>query len=124
MSLALGLGARSGVRLDELEALVDGALTGAGLDPGDVDVVGTVHGKADEPALRELCAQRGWALTSFAPDELAEVDVPHPSDVAATAVGTASVAEAAALLLGSSLLVPKTVGPRATVAVSRTAPHP
>lgn len=124
MSLALGIGARPGVRLDDLEALVDGALTGAGLDPQDVDVVGTVRARAQEPALRELCAQRGWALTAFAAEQLDGVEVPHPSDVTADALGTASVAEAAALLLGAPLLVPKTAGAHATVAISRTAPRP
>jgi cobalamin biosynthesis protein CbiG len=117
MSLALGIGAASGVGLDELTALVDRALDG--LDPEDVDVVGTVTGKRDEPALRELCARRGWALTAFDADVLAGVGVPHPSQRVQDAAGTPSVAEAAALLLGAALLVGKTASAHATVAVAR-----
>jgi cobalamin biosynthesis protein CbiG len=44
--------------------------------------------------------------------------VPTPSDRVATLVGTASVAEAAALLGGGTLLVPKTAHGRVTVAVA------
>lgn len=117
MSLALGIGASSGVCLGELAALVDRALEG--LDPADVDVVGTVTGRAGEPALRELCAQRGWALTAIDADVLAGVEVPHPSDRVQAAVGSPSVAEAAALLLGGDLLVAKTASSHATVAVAR-----
>jgi cobalt-precorrin 5A hydrolase/precorrin-3B C17-methyltransferase len=47
------------------------------------------------------------------------VPVPHPSAVVQAAVGTPSVAEAAALAGGGELAVPKTKSARATVAVAR-----
>jgi len=46
------------------------------------------------------------------------VPAPSPSERVAAAVGTASVAEAAALLGGGDLLVGKTVHGRVTVAVA------
>ncbi len=53
---------------------------------------------------------------------LGTVAVPHPSDVVDAAVGTPSVAEAAALVgagAGATLAVTKRRGERATVAVAR-----
>jgi cobalamin biosynthesis protein CbiG len=50
--------------------------------------------------------------------------VPHPAARVAAATGTASVAEAAALLAagpGAVLVLPKTVFPRTTVAIARRA---
>jgi cobalt-precorrin 5A hydrolase / precorrin-3B C17-methyltransferase len=50
---------------------------------------------------------------------LAAVEVPNPSAVVARAVGTPSVAEAAALVAGGELVVPKQRSAMATVAVAR-----
>ncbi|WP_231558065.1 Rv2231c family pyridoxal phosphate-dependent protein CobC, partial [Modestobacter caceresii] len=63
-------------------------------------------------------ARRGWPLTGHPADALAAVPVPAPSVRVAAAVGTASVAEAAALLEGGRLVVGKTVHGRVTVAVA------
>jgi cobalamin biosynthesis protein CbiG len=57
-------------------------------------------------------------LTGHPAAALARVAVPAPSARVAAAVGTASVAEAAALLAGGSLLVGRTVHGRVTVAVA------
>jgi len=53
--------------------------------------------KADEPGLVALCQERHWPLRLFSPEHLSTFEVPHPSAVVAQAVGTPSVAEAAAL---------------------------
>src|SRR5205823_6364427 len=61
-------------------------------------------------------------LRTFSADALAAVAVPTPSPVVECAVGTPSVAEAAALLAagpGSELVVSKVTGAHATVAVAR-----
>ncbi len=122
-SLVLGLGASRGAPADELEALADRALADAGLSAESVCAVGTAEAKADEPGLLELCARRGWPLTTFPSDVLAAVDVPNPSEHPRQAVGTPSVAEAAALLLGDELVVEKTKSARGTVAVARRRPR-
>jgi len=122
-SLVLGLGASRGVTADELGALVDRALAGAGLSALSVCAAATADAKADEAGLVELCARRGWPLTTYASEVLAQVDVPHPSEHALAALGTPSVAEAAALLLGDELVVPKHKSAMATVAVARRRPR-
>jgi cobalt-precorrin 5A hydrolase / precorrin-3B C17-methyltransferase len=122
-SLVLGLGASRGAGADELLALVDRALADAGLSAASVAAVGTADAKADESGLVEACARRGWALTTFPAAALAEVDVPNPSDEPQKVLGTPSVAEAAALLLGDELVVEKTKSAMATVAVARRRPR-
>ena len=122
-SLVLGVGASRGVGVVELEALADRALVGAGLSAASVCAVGTADGKADEPGIRALCERRGWPLTTYASEVLAQVDVPNPSAHPQAAVGTPSVAEAAALLLGDELVVEKTKSPSGTVAVARRRPR-
>ncbi|MEM8602731.1 MAG: precorrin-3B C(17)-methyltransferase, partial [Cyanobacteria bacterium P01_H01_bin.121] len=54
--------------------------------------------KADEPGLLALSEVKQWPLQCFTSAELNTIAVPNPSAVVAQAVGTASVAEAAALL--------------------------
>ena len=122
-SLVLGLGASRGVGADEVLALVDRALADAGLSAASVAAVGTADAKADEAGLVEACARRGWALTTFPAERLAEVDVPNPSEEPRKVLGTPSVAEAAALLLGDELVVEKAKSAMATVAVARRRPR-
>jgi histidinol-phosphate aminotransferase len=78
----------------------------------------TLDARAAEPGLVAAAAARGWPLTGHPAAVLAGVAVPSPSDRVAAAVGTPSVAEAAALLGGARLLVGKTVHGRVTVAVA------
>ena len=54
--------------------------------------------KADEAGLLAAVRARDWPLAVFPAAELAGVLVPNPSETVLTAVGTPSVAEAAALL--------------------------
>ena len=122
-SLVLGIGASKGVPADELEALVDRALADAGLSAESVCAVGTADAKAAEPGIALLCARRGWPLTTYAAEVLAQVDVPNPSVHPQAALGTPSVAEAAALLLGDELVVPKRKSAMGTVAVARRRPR-
>ncbi|HEU0103533.1 MAG TPA: precorrin-3B C(17)-methyltransferase [Mycobacteriales bacterium] len=122
-SLVLGVGASRGVSVEELEHLVDRALADAGLSAESVCAVGTADAKADEPGIAQLCARRNWPLTTYASAVLAQVDVPHPSPHPQAAIGTPSVAEAAALLLGDELVVPKTKSAMGTVAVARRRPR-
>jgi cobalamin biosynthesis protein CbiG len=111
----IGIGARSDATVDELEALVVETLGDKVLD---VIGVATLDTKAQETGLRMLCVRRGWNLHSHTAEELAAVDVPSPSKKAKEAVGTPSVAEAAALLHGK-LIKPKTKSDVATIAVAK-----
>jgi cobalamin biosynthesis protein CbiG len=110
----VGVGASSGVPAAEVLTAVD-----AVLPAGATGVrLATRDSRAAEPGLRDAAAARGWPLTGHSAAELARVPVPSPSPLVAATVGTASVAEAAALLGGGVLVVPKTVVGRVTVAVA------
>lgn len=114
----VGLGARSGVRAEEVLAAVDAVLPH---DSGAV-VLATLDVRAHEPGIRQAAARRGWILVGHSAADLGRVATPTTSDRVAAAVGTGSVAEAAALLDGGSLVVPRTVHGRVTVAVARAEP--
>ena len=113
--LVIGIGARAGVTVDELEELV---LETLGDKVDEVIAVATLDSKAQETGLRMLCVRRGWNLHSHTAQELAAIDVPTPSKKAKEAVGTPSVAEAAAMLHGK-LTKLKTSSDVATIAVAK-----
>lgn len=112
--MTVGVGAVAGVAAAEVLAAVDAVLP----DGARVTGLATLDARAAEPGVRAAAAARGWPLTGHPAALLAAVDVPAPSARVAAAVGTASVAEAAALLGGTRLLVGRTVHGRVTVAVS------
>ncbi|MGW4869455.1 precorrin-3B C(17)-methyltransferase [Streptomyces chartreusis] len=112
-SLVVGVGASRGAPADEVLGLVGSALRDAGLSPASLAELATVDAKADEPGLLEAAERLGVPLVTHSADELAVVEVPNPSDAPLAAVGTPSVAEAAALVGGGELLVPKRKSERA-----------
>ncbi len=120
-SLVLGIGSSSGADPEALHHLVVETLAGAGLSIDSVGCVATVDRKAGEPAIVELAAALGVPLRTFPAEALAAVPVPNPSPVVEAAVGTPSVAEAAALAAAgaATLVVEKRRSGEATVAVAR-----
>jgi cobalamin biosynthesis protein CbiG len=126
--LVVGLGARPGVSATEVRAAVRAALRRHGLDASAVRAYATLAARAGEPGLREVA---GPTLLAYPADVLAEVAVPHPDRRVAAAVGTASVAEAAALRAAGelapagaevALVAAKSAGVGVTVAVARIVP--
>ena len=97
-SLWLGMGCERGTSLSLLERCLAKTLAEHNLAAEAVAGLASAERKADEPALLELAARRGWPLRCFEAGRLAAVNVPNPSAVVAAEMGTASVAEAAALL--------------------------
>ncbi|MGD0935972.1 MAG: precorrin-3B C(17)-methyltransferase [Streptosporangiaceae bacterium] len=151
-SLVVGIGASRGVAATEVSALISQALADAGLSARSVRLAATVDLKAAEAGLREAVRDRGWPLAVFPAAGLAAIPVPNPSETVRSAVGTPSVAEAAALLAaglpvlahpplpgelcrpvipadvgrpwpGPELAVTKRVSAHATVAVARSRPR-
>ncbi|MFJ4931921.1 precorrin-3B C(17)-methyltransferase [Streptomyces sp. NPDC088736] len=125
-SLVVGVGASKGATVDEVAGLVEDALRDAGLSARSVAELATVDAKSEEPGIVGAAARLGVPLVTHPAAELAAVDVPNPSGAPLAAVGTPSVAEAAALVRGGELLVPKRKSVRAdgrpamaTVAVVR-----
>ncbi|MEU6671147.1 precorrin-3B C(17)-methyltransferase [Streptomyces sp. NPDC046727] len=106
-SLVVGVGASKGAPAEEVLALVEAALREAGLSPKSVAELATVDAKAEEPGIVAAAERLGVPLVTYSAEELAGVAVPNPSDAPLAAVGTPSVAEAAALVRGGELLVPK-----------------
>ncbi|WP_031477295.1 precorrin-3B C(17)-methyltransferase [Streptomyces bicolor] len=112
-SLVVGVGASKGAPVDEVLTLVSEALRDAGLSPASLAELATVDAKAEEPGIVEAAARLGVPLVTHSAEGLAAVEVPNPSDAPLAAVGTPSVAEAAALVRGGELLVPKRKSERA-----------
>ncbi|MGY1679655.1 cobalamin biosynthesis protein [Geodermatophilus sp. SYSU D01176] len=112
--IVVGIGARPGVSAAEVLAAVDAVL------PAGAEGVrlATLDTRAAEPGLADAALARGWPLTGHPAAVLATVPVRAPSARVAAAVGTPSVAEAAALLDGGTLRVGRTVVGRVTVAVA------
>jgi cobalt-precorrin 5A hydrolase/precorrin-3B C17-methyltransferase len=121
-SLVVGLGTSSDATRDDIETLVAAALEAAGLEPEALEAVGTIDRRAYHPAITAFAQSRGLPVRHYPAELLREIEVPTPSDVVDSAVGTPSVAEAAALIgagRGATLVVTKQRGARATVAVAR-----
>jgi cobalt-precorrin 5A hydrolase/precorrin-3B C17-methyltransferase len=121
--LVVGVGCSSTATAAEAGALVDEVLGGLGWSRDDMVAVATIDRRADHPAVTGL----DRPVRAFAADELATVSVPTPSAVVEAAVGTASVAEAAALLAagpGATLVAAKQAGATVTVAVARPTRSP
>ncbi|MEO0409641.1 MAG: cobalamin biosynthesis protein, partial [Cyanobacteria bacterium P01_A01_bin.135] len=95
--LWLGIGCERGTSTAVVTAAVEQALAQHSLSPLAVAGVTTLDLKADEAGLLAFCRDRRWPLRCYDAPTLAQVKVPHPSEVVAQAVGTPSVAEAAAL---------------------------
>jgi cobalt-precorrin 5A hydrolase / precorrin-3B C17-methyltransferase len=122
-SLAVGVGASRGVSAAEVLSLIDMVLDEAGVSPLSVAALATVDAKADEPGIIEAAARRRWPLVSYPAAVLASVAVPNPSAAPMAAVGTPSVAEAAALTRGDVLVAGKHKSAMATAALARIRPR-
>jgi cobalt-precorrin 5A hydrolase/precorrin-3B C17-methyltransferase len=124
-SLVVGVGASRGVGAEEVRDLINRSLAEAGLALKSVTALATVEAKAAEAGIVEAAAGLKVPLLVHPARALAEVAVPNPSAAPLAAVGTPSVAEAAALLgaPGGELVVQKRKSAMATVAVARRRPR-
>lgn len=125
-SLLVGVGASRGVDAVEVLELVHRSLDEAALSPRSITALATVEAKARETGIVAAARRLGVELRTYPAPDLAAVDVPHPSEAALAAVGTPSVAEAAALVAagpGGTLVVTKRRSAMATCAVARRRPR-
>ncbi|MFB7518312.1 Rv2231c family pyridoxal phosphate-dependent protein CobC [Streptomyces sp. NPDC056144] len=109
MCAHLGVGARSGASADEVLGLVDAVLGEAGLSRTAVRSLATLDARAAHPGIAGAAVELGVPVRGFTVEELAAVPVPHPSSVPLASAGTASVAEAAALLSAGTVSTPRAV---------------
>ena len=117
--IVIGIGARRGVRIRDLRMAMSECLVAAGARARDVVAILTVDAKQSEPAVQELAEMLHVPLRTLSAERLAGQSVPNPSPAAEAAVGTPSVAEAAILAFGGTLIVPKYVSRGVTIAVGR-----
>jgi cobalt-precorrin 5A hydrolase / cobalt-factor III methyltransferase / precorrin-3B C17-methyltransferase len=128
-SLVVGVGASRGVPAAEVDTLIRGALADAGLAIESVRALATADVKASEVGIVGAAHDLGVPLVAYPADKLSTVDVPNPSEVVRAAVGTPSVAEAAALTAArdvgrdATLVVTKRTSAMATVAIARLVPR-
>jgi cobalt-precorrin 5A hydrolase/precorrin-3B C17-methyltransferase len=137
-TLVVGIGSARGVSTDAVNAALARLETEHGFDLRAVRAFATVDLKADEPGIRHAVTDWAFwhwqdepALHVYPAETLAAVDVPNPSDVVLAEVGTASVAEAAALHAATELaagapvelVVPKIKAGNVTVAAARIRPR-
>ena len=126
--IALGLGCDRNTPLATVEQAINEALAACQSTLTSVKAVASIDLKADEPAMQQLAQQQGWTIHFYTAAELAEVDVPNPSETVRKHTGTPSVSEAAALLAAktdkTNLLIEKhrhrgPDGRNATVSIAR-----
>jgi cobalt-precorrin 5A hydrolase/precorrin-3B C17-methyltransferase len=113
----IGIGCERNTSLSLVEKAIAEALATAGLAEEAVAGMASAARKSDEPALQHLSQTRAWAFRTFAEQALASIEVPNPSEVVRKEMGTASVAEAAALLAAGDkgqLIQPKQISRPAT----------
>ncbi|MFG2141984.1 cobalamin biosynthesis protein [Streptomyces sp. NPDC048650] len=96
--LVVGVGASRGVPVSEVLELITATLAAAGCADRPVATLATVTARAAEPGLIGAARRLGVPLRSYPAAALATVRGADPSAAVRAAVGTPSVAEAAALL--------------------------
>ncbi|MGW6424689.1 cobalamin biosynthesis protein [Nocardia sp. NPDC055053] len=117
VELVVGLGLRPGVAGERIVVAVRDVVGDA-----RVSCLATLDRRACETGVRAAAEELGAVVRGFTAAELAAVDVPHPSARIAEAVRTASVAEAAALLVGGRRLThPKRIVDSIVIAATETA---
>ena len=122
-SLAVGVGCRRGVDVDELDALLRDTFAAHRLSPASIGCIATADIKRDEPAIRLLGERLGAPVRCYDSDALNSAPGPSGPSAARRLLGVYGVSEQAALLAsgGGAIVAPRTKSARATIAVARMA---
>ncbi len=96
--LWIGIGCERDTAKELIEYAVEKVCREQHLAIAAVAGVATIDLKADETGLLAFVQEKNWPLRCFQSETLQTVAVPNPSDVVQNAVGTPSVAEAAAMV--------------------------
>ena len=120
--LWLGLGCIRGTEKAVIDRSIRDVFKRYHLSLAAIAGIATLDIKADEQGLIAYCQEKGLPLKTFTAEELRDINVPNPSAIVNREGGTPSVAEAAALKMGETLLVSKQIEAKSvTVAVSLAA---
>ncbi len=109
--LWVGLGCERGTSKQLMSWAIESVCRSRHLAMGAIAGIATLDLKADESGLVELCHENHWPLRCFTPEALQQISVPNPSKIVAQAVGTPSVAEAAAILAATRPEMPLSTFP-------------
>lgn len=96
--LHLGVGCRKGCDPEGVAEFIAKDMAEHKLSALSIASIGSIELKKDEPLLKSLAAEWPWAsLKIWTAQELADIEVPNPSDKAFEATGVYGVSEGAAL---------------------------
>ncbi len=107
--LWIGLGCERNTSGELIEQAIDETCQTYHLATEAIAGIVSIDLKADETGIVEVCQRRNLIFKTFTAEQLNQVNVPTPSEVVKEEVGTPSVAEAAAILVGKNLLVSKQI---------------
>jgi cobalt-precorrin 5A hydrolase len=112
----VGIGLQKGSSCQLIATAIEKVFQENQLNENAIAGLATIDKKASEIGLIEFCRYRNFLLKIFSAEILSTVSVPNPTHIAATTMGTPSVAEASAILAAShsnpleiKLLVPKRI---------------
>ncbi len=97
-TLWIGVGCERNTTKNLIERGLREALSKGGFSEDAIAGLASIDVKGNEESLLYLSDINGWPLKLYCFKELAEVSVPNPSEIVLEQMGTASVAEASALL--------------------------
>ena len=120
-NLNIGVGCRRGKTRDEIMEAIDLVFDEHNLSINSISKVGTIDIKHDEQGIIDVSNELGAEMILFSKSELEQVsDDFKGSDFVQSQVGVRSVCEPAASLLGTEMIVFKSVLNGVTIAVSRS----
>jgi len=100
-SIIIGIGCERNTDEKMIQRAIDESFKKNGLSLLSIAGIATIDKKNDEIGLLNVSKKNEWPIYFFSALELSKVKVPTPSNVVLNEMGTASVAEAAAILLGA-----------------------
>ena len=118
--LTLGIGlAHQAQPVEDILSEISKLLMDKGIEIPAINQYATIDLKADEPVIKYLQTNNN-KVAFYSSDELAQVEVPTPSETVANHVGTPSVCEAAAILGSNNgkLIIEKVKGKNWTAALA------
>ena len=100
-SIIIGIGCERNTDEKMIQRAIEECFSQNGLSILSISCIATIDKKNNEIGLLNLSKKNEWPIYFFSALELSKVNVPTPSNVVMNEMGTASVAEAAALLRGA-----------------------
>ncbi|CEJ47701.1 cobalamin biosynthesis protein [Umezakia ovalisporum] len=114
-NLWVGIGCQKGTSQKLIATAIEKVFQENQLKENAIAGLATIETKASEVGLIELCRLRSFPLKIFSARILSTITVPSPGKIAATTVGTPSVAEASAILAASEITLPLTTNQESKV---------